>query len=108
MPDADSLALAAALLASGAKSPRVLTTLSEVYANVDENFALLPGVVLSPQLAKFYRDLEEKHGMTAAAARCVARDVVAECRRGEAGPIRVEYVNDWRQDPAETRKENPE
>lgn len=101
MPDADSLALAAALIASGAKPPRVLATLSEVfeaYHDHDENGGPAPHVVLSPQLAKFFRDLEAKHGMTAAAARDVACTVVAESRRGEPGPIRVEYVNDWRND----------
>ena len=101
MTDADSLTLAAALLASGAKPPRVLETLSEVfeaYHNHDENGGPEPHVVLSPQLAKFFRDLEAKHGMTAAAARDVACTVVAESRRGEPGPIRVEYVNDWRND----------
>lgn len=104
MPDAESLALAAALLASGAKPPRVLGTLSEVfeaYHDHDVNGGPAPHVVFSPQLAKFFRDLEAKLGEPtdpAAAARDVARSVVVESRRGEPEPIRVEYVNDWRKD----------
>ena len=115
MPDHDSLALAAALLASGAKPPRVLTTLSEVfkaYHDHDQNGGPVPHVVLSPQLAKLFREIEEKRGLTAdpaAAARQVARAVVDESRRGEPGPIRVEYVNDWRGDQTASpdRKETP-
>ena len=105
MPDADSLALAAALLASGAKPLRVLETLAEVfdaYHDHDENGAPAPHVVLSPALAKFFRDLEARHALPPAAARSVACAVVAESRRGEPDPIRVEYVNDWRRDPAQT------
>lgn len=104
MPDADSLTLAAALLASGAKPPRVLETLAEVF---EANHNRDANVTLSPQLAKFFRDLEAKYGMPPAAARDVACAVVAEARRGEPGPIRVEYVNNWRDDPAEERKETP-
>lgn len=112
----DDLTLLAAALSLGAKPPRVLTTLSEVFAayhDHDQNGGPAPNVVLSPQLAKLFRDIEEKRGLTAdpaAAAREVARAVVDESRRGEPGPIRVEYVNDWRGDQtaAPDRKETPE
>ena len=104
MPDHDSLSLAAALLASGAKPPRVVETLAELYAVHAQD--PVPHYVLSPQLARFFADLEKRYAedpVRQEALRRVALDVVAEVRRGEPGPIRVEYVNDWRDDRREPK-----
>ncbi|HQN08474.1 MAG TPA: hypothetical protein PK569_12975, partial [Thermoanaerobaculia bacterium] len=66
----------------------------------------VPHYVLSPQLARFFADLEKKYAEDPnrqEALRRVALDVVAEAKRGQPGAIEVRYVNDWRDDRREPK-----